>query len=222
MSSPTERAAAGGGAAARPESPAGQPPTAPDAARPEPAPGGSGQVAAERGAPDSGVADPEAAVPEAAVPEAAGHPGHEGASPLFLRAGRAGLAPEAVTVVGRGEDTLASLPLSARPDVAGLPPWADELPGPEPHTLPPWEAGPWPSYELPARDPGGPDDRHDNGQPGTSAPRADRPADPFAGHFADTGHFADISPFTDPASRPPAGDSAAAAPAGSSPAGSNL
>ncbi|HMG64874.1 MAG TPA: hypothetical protein VK599_18170, partial [Streptosporangiaceae bacterium] len=137
---------------------------------------------------------------------------------MFLRAGRAGLAPEAVTVVGDpGEDALASPPPSARPDVAGLPPWADELPAARPDTLPPWEAGPWPGANPPSRDPAGDDD---HGQPVVSAGRAGRPADPFAGHFADTGEFADIGPFTDPASRPPAGDSAAAAPAGSGPADS--
>jgi hypothetical protein len=123
MSSPTERAAAGGGAAARPESPADPPPTAPAAD------GGAGHADADPG-------------PAEHAPDEA---------PWFLRAGRAGLAPEAVTVVAQpGDDALASLQLSARPDATGLPPWADELPGPEPDTRPPWEAGPWPQLP-PAR-----------------------------------------------------------------------
>ena len=138
---------------------------------------------------------------------------------MFLRAGRAGLAPEAVTVVGQpGEEEPASLPPSARPDVAGLPPWTDELPGPEPGTLPPWEAGPWPGYEpsgyelsgyelsggasrpgaglasAPTAGPGYPaGDRRDGGSalgpPAGTGPPGGRPADPFAGHSADLGPF---------------------------------
>jgi hypothetical protein len=187
MSSPTERAAAGGGAAARPESPADPPPTAP---------------AADGGAPGD-VADPGAANgagdgqgPAGQEPDGDGGAGHADAdpgpaehgpdeAPWFLRAGRAGLAPEAVTVVAQpGDDALASLQLSARPDVTGLPPWADELPGPEPDTLPPWEAGPWPSYHPPAREPGEPAERRDR--------------DPLAGHFADIGPFTDYGPFPRP------------------------
>jgi hypothetical protein len=62
-----------------------------------------------------------------------------------------------VTVSGLpGDDGLAALQPAARPDVAGLPPWTDELPGPEPGTLPPWEAGPWPSHESPNHEPDGP------------------------------------------------------------------
>jgi hypothetical protein len=192
MSSPTERAAAGGGAAARPESPADHPQTA-VTARPERAPGDSGPVAADGGTPDRGAAD-RAGTDEAGADDGgaadggarrgpvgqgpddddgAGHgdadhgPGDHGSFevPVFLRAGRAGLAPEAVTVVGQpGDDARASPLPSARPDVAGLPPWADELPSPEPDTVPPWEAGPWPSYE-----PSG-------GHPGR-APAAAQPAD---------------------------------------------
>jgi hypothetical protein len=155
------------------------------------------------------AADPPPTAPAAdgGAPGDAADSGATGEAPWFLRAGRAGLAPEAVTVVAQpGENALASLQLAARPDVTGLPPWADELPGPAPDTLPPWEAGPWPSYQPPGRDPGGAEERHDR--------------DPFAGHFADIGPFTGPGPFpgrgaASPASEPSWG--AAARPDAESP-----
>jgi hypothetical protein len=251
MSSPTERSAAGGGAAALPESPADPPPTVP--ASPERAPGRSGRAdggTPDRSAPDRGGADRAPADEAAGADDGADHgdadhgAGDHGSfvGPVFLRAGRAGLAPEAVTVAGQpGDDGPASPLPPAAPDVAGLPPWADELPSPEPDSLPPWEAGPWPGYELPGGDPGRPpvaapraggasrsgaglaasrpagsgypaDDRRDRGpalgHPASGGPSGVRPADPFAGHFADLG------PFPGPTDEP---EPAASAALGSAP-----
>jgi hypothetical protein len=68
--------------------------------------------------------------------------------PWFLRAGRAGLAPESVTV--DGEPGAADRPADGPPaeagtDVAGSPPWAAEPADQDLDAPPPWESGPWPS-----------------------------------------------------------------------------
>jgi hypothetical protein len=68
--------------------------------------------------------------------------------PWFLRAGRAGLAPEAVTVnsePGTPNDPAAGLPAEAGADIAGSPPWAAEPADQDLDAPPPWESGPWPS-----------------------------------------------------------------------------
>lgn len=103
---------------------------------------------------------PDGAVPDAVVPDASALGQHAGnglgsgaadADPgsdtaqWFLRTGRAGLLPDAMTV---DSDEAEPGPAGPRPrprtGSAGAPPWAGESPGSVASAPPPWETGPWP------------------------------------------------------------------------------
>jgi hypothetical protein len=86
--------------------------------------------------------------------------------PWFLPSGRAGLAPESVTVdyepdarddSAVGRQVAADRQASAGPEVVGAPPWAAESAGQEPAAPPPWESGPWPSHDTRSLDNGMPE-----------------------------------------------------------------
>jgi len=62
----------------------------------------------------------------------------------FLRTGRAGLSPDAMTVEADDEDDIRPSSAHQRTSTSGAPPWASESAGPVPAAPPPWETGPWP------------------------------------------------------------------------------
>jgi hypothetical protein len=99
--------------------------------------------------------------------------------PWFLPAGRAGLAPESVTIDAATASAQTSVDLQAIVDITGAPPWAAEPAAAEPEAPPPWESGPWPSRRQAS---GGEYDLADRGMPERALPpsrRADsRPAEP--------------------------------------------
>jgi hypothetical protein len=146
MSSSTEWAAGGGGQAAPPDLMPGSPADPADPAA-EPA----------RAEPDrsrSAHGDSDRSQPEHGELESRGERGPRDV-PWFLPAGRAGLAPESVTIDAAALDET-SVDLQAVVDIAGAPPWAAEPANAEPEAPPPWESGPWPSrrqagaeYDLP-------------------------------------------------------------------------
>lgn len=74
--------------------------------------------------------------------------------PWFLPAGRAGLAPDSVTVDGEAGAGDPAVGPQSEPvtEIAGGPPWAGEPPGQDLNTPPPWESGPWPGSGLAAGD----------------------------------------------------------------------
>lgn len=167
MSSSTERAAGGGGPAAPPDR----------------VPASPADTAAE-------PRRDEAAEPRHEDPERGTDDGRREVV-RFLPSGRAGLAPESVTIdrepdagddaavgphpaagqrpaagqqASAGQQPTAAQQVSVGTDVAGAPPWAAEPVGQEPGAPPPWESGPWPS--------------HDSGLPDNGVPESgDWPAD---------------------------------------------
>ncbi len=79
--------------------------------------------------------------------EAGFDPGSDTAQ-WFLRTGRAGLLPDAMTETWdepESESNEAAQQAAARAQTAGAPPWAGEMPGSVASMPPPWETGPWPA-----------------------------------------------------------------------------
>jgi hypothetical protein len=171
MSSSTEWAAGGGGQASPP-----------------------GRVPADSA---DAAAEPAHQEPAATDPESRGERGPHDV-PWFLPAGRAGLAPESVTVDAAAVSAETAFDLQAIVDIAGAPPWAAEPATQEPEAPPPWESGPWPS-----RGPvSGEDARPEQGLPENALPPSrrveSRPAQP--GDWPAAGR----RPGRDPADRVPA------------------
>jgi hypothetical protein len=146
MSSSTEWAADGGGPAAPPSR----------------VPADSPSAAAEPPDQEPAVSDPDSRADRAP---------HD--VPWFLPEGRAGLAPESLTIDAAATSADTAVDLQAVVDIAGAPPWAAEPAAAEPEAPPPWESGPWPS-----RSPGsGADTRSGRGRPEPDASDQDGSGD---------------------------------------------
>jgi hypothetical protein len=142
-------------------------PDAMDAAGwPRTSPAGNGQ---ELGASEAAISESGASL------QTAGETGAPtSADEWFLRTGRAGLSPDAVSEIWDDEDTH----VFARVDTASAPPWAGEQQDQAVEEPPPWESGPWPGpgEERPAR----------AARPGGGQPQIRRKASDDAGNWEGT------------------------------------